>query len=178
MNATSLITSIQRMLVVELDAVEDRRAAPSTTRDVAEVQVAVAFAHEAAAAALGEAPRARGVLALGPGAQRVELRALRAGRRAAAGSARSSAARCARIALRRAEARRRRRDVDARRGTPRPARPARRCRPRVELAAREQPARAARPAETRASSPRIRAPARRRRSPGASTLPVIATTSR
>jgi hypothetical protein len=63
---------------VELDAVEDDDLAVDA-RDVVEMQIAVAFAHEALLPTTNESVAARGVLALGPGAELLELGLLRCG---------------------------------------------------------------------------------------------------
>ena len=67
-------------LRVELDAVEDHELAVDA-RDVVEMQIAVALAHEAALAAGQESVAAGGVLALGPGAKLLDLSTLGRGRR-------------------------------------------------------------------------------------------------
>ena len=64
------------MVVVELDAVEDRRAAVHDG-DVAEVEIAVAFAHESPVAAPRHRGGAGGMLAACPRHQRFEVRELR-----------------------------------------------------------------------------------------------------
>ncbi len=61
---------------VELDAIEDDDLAVDA-RDVIEMQIAMAFAHEALLPTTKERAAASGVLALGPGAELVELGLLR-----------------------------------------------------------------------------------------------------
>ncbi len=58
--------------LVELDAVENDQLAVDA-RDVSQMQIAVALAHEAFLAPAQECLAARGVLALGPGGQRLDL---------------------------------------------------------------------------------------------------------
>ena len=92
--------------VVELDAVEDDELAVDT-RNVAEVQVAVALAHEALLAAAQERVVARSVLALRPGTQRSRSRSRSAG--VSTSGAIASKFRCARRRMRCGRAERRRR---------------------------------------------------------------------
>ena len=63
---------------VELDAVENHELAVDA-RDIVEMQIAVALAHEALRAAMRERAAARGVLSFGPGPKLPELGALRVG---------------------------------------------------------------------------------------------------
>ncbi len=63
-------------LLVELDAVEDRERAVHD-RDVAEVEVPVAFADESTVAAPGDLRRSAGVLGDRPTLERIDLRELR-----------------------------------------------------------------------------------------------------